>query len=298
MRFPALVLFIILFVGKAGAQEEEDLLALLDSVAPPKKEFVIATFKGVRLINGHTVQIPATGEMAFLIGHRFGNIKDGVYNFFGLDQAGVRLGFEYSPVNRLCIGIGRGVYQKSIDGLVKFQLLRQATGPMASPVSVTWLSSASINTLKWANPDRKNYPSSRMAYVHQLLIARKFSSDFSLQLMPTLVHKNLVEKQNDLNDIFALGIGGRYKLTRRVSINAEYFQLLQRNRVPQTNGLPAVNCLALGVDIETGGHVFQLHFTNTQAMIEKAFITETTGPFFKGNIFFGFNVTRIFNLHH
>jgi len=285
------------FSLQAGAQEL-DLLAELDSMQEPKKEFAMASFKGTRLINGHTIEMPAQGEMIFLISHRFGNLKEGYYNFFGLDQASIRLGFEYTPIDRLCVGIGRSVYQKSVDGFLKYQLLKQASGTKnSSPVSVTLFSSVAVNGLKWSEPERTNYFTSRLSYAHQILIARKVNSNLSLQLMPTMIHYNIVKKISESNDVYALGIGGRYKLTKRLSINAEAYPVLNRNSMPAVNGLqPAMN-VALGVDIETGGHVFQLHITNAQAMIEKGFIAESTGSAFDGNIYFGFNISRTFNLH-
>lgn len=294
------LLAVVMFVlgSAAYAQEEDDLLSMLDSNTTPKKEFVGATFKGTRLINGHSIQLPAKGEMAFIIGHRFGNIRDGAYNFFGLDQASVRLGLEYSLTDRFCFGIGRSVYQKTVDGFLKYQLLRQSTGlKWNMPVSVTLFTSMTINGLKWANPERKNYFTSRMAYTHQVLIARKMNAKLSLQLMPTLVHYNLVSKVAESNDVYVLGFGGRYKLTKRLSVNAEAYPVLNRSEMPSINGLKPATCIALGVDIETGGHVFQLHVTNAQAMIEKGFIAESTGSFFKGNLYFGFNVSRMFDLH-
>lgn len=153
------------------------------------------------------------------------------------------------------------------------------------------MGSITVNTLKWAVPDRKNYFSSRLAYINQLLIARKFSNMFSLQLSPTLIHKNFVPTREDKNTSFALGIGGRYKLSQRLSLNAEYFYYPS----DQTT-LQRTDAVSIGFDIETGGHVFQLHISNAQAMFDRAYITETTGSWGKGDIFFGFNIARTFVL--
>lgn len=290
------LLFLILVLSLGTAVfAQDDLLDMLDEEVPQKKEFTYATFKGVRLINGHTVEAPSSHELVFLIGHRFGRISDGVSNLFGLDQATIRLGLEYSLSDRFCAGIGRSTYQKTVDGFLKYKLIKQAKGKGGMPFSLTLLSSTAINTLRWPIPDRKNYFTSRLAYTHQLLLARKFNAGLSLQLMPTVVHKNLVEFEHESNDVYALGAGGRVKLTRRISLNAEYYYLLNRNSLPNVNGIKPKNALAVGFDIETGGHVFQLHFTNAQAMMEKGFITETTGDFFKGDIYFGFNVSRTFS---
>ncbi|MEO0333448.1 MAG: DUF5777 family beta-barrel protein, partial [Bacteroidota bacterium] len=172
---------------------------------------------------------------------------------------------------------------------VKFRLLQQQSGIKNIPVSVVGFSSIAINTLR--NNEQDISFSSRLDYTYQLLIARKFSNRLSLQLTPTLVHRNLVEKRENPNDLFALGLGGRYKFNQRVSLNAEYF--LRTNA--ETESLYN-DAFAVGIDIETGGHVFQLHLTNAQSMIEEGFITETTGDFFSGDIHFGFNISRVFQL--
>ena len=148
-----------------------------------------------------------------------------------------------------------------------------------------------LNSLKWSNPSRTNYFSSRLSYVAQLLVARKFSNSLSLQLTPTYIHKNLVPLRTDQNNIFYVGLGGRYKITQRTSVNAEYFYLL-----PGTTADNYQNCLSVGVDIETGGHVFQFRLTNAQPMFERAFITETTGKWTDKGIFLGFTINRVFTV--
>ena len=148
-----------------------------------------------------------------------------------------------------------------------------------------------LNSLRWADNTRKNYFSSRLSYVAQVLIARKFSNAFSLQLTPTMVHKNLVATREEQNDIFTIGAGGRLKVTQRTTLNAEYFYLLPGNTADNYR-----NCLSIGCDIETGGHVFQFRLTNAQPMFERGFITETTGEWGKGDIYFGFIINRVFTL--
>lgn len=133
----------------------------------------------------------------------------------------------------------------------------------------------------------------RLAYVGQLMIARKFTPNFSFQVMPTFIHKNAVVQSEENNDQIAIGLGGRIKLTKSVALTSEYYYRLD---VPESN--PKYNTLGLGIDIETGGHVFQLIMTNTQGLTERAFITETVHDFFEGDIHFGFNVTRTFQLKH
>jgi len=265
----------------------QDLSSLFDE--EEKTEFIENTFKTSRVVNGHSVESPDKGELLFIVSHDFGRLNQGFYELFGLDQGTIRLGFEYSITNWLCLGVGRSSHQKTYDGFLKIKLLRQSSGKRTMPFSVVYFSSIALNSLKWQYPDRENYFTSRLAYTHELLIARKFSNSFSLQLTPAVVHKNLVEKKTDKNDIFVMGTGFRYKITNRTTLNGEYFYIL-----PGQVNDNIRNSIALGLDIETGGHVFQLHISNSQGMYERAFLTETTGNFFKGDIYFGFNITRTF----
>ena len=269
--------------------DEDDLLSLLGG--DEEQSYTSATFKTTRIINMHSVENAAAGVMDFRISHRFGFINTGAYDLFGLDQALMRIGLEYGVTSRLMVGFGRSNVNKAYDSFLKYKILRQGSGKRNIPVSVSYFASAVCNTVKWANPNRDNYFSSRMQYTHQLLIGRKFNNDLSLQLTPTLVHKNLVPTLQDKNDILAMGFGGRYKLTQRFSVNGEYIYVLP-NQISST----FYNSLSLGVDIETGGHVFQLHLTNSTSMLEPGFITESVGQWKKGGIHFGFNVSRVFTV--
>lgn len=269
----------------------QDLLDMLDDELKKdnKPDYVTATFKATRLSNGHSVETLAGGVLDVRISHRFGYLSTGIEELFGLDQATNRLALEYGITNRLMVGLGRSSYQKEVDGFAKYKLIRQATN--GSPITLTMFSSAMVNTTSYSDPTRVNYFSSRMSFVVQGLIARKFSESISLQLMPSMVHYNLAPTPNMNNNIYAMGIGGRLKLTKRVSLNTEYYYQL-----PSTQYEGTTNSLALGFDIETGGHVFQLYFTNSTGLNERAFITETTGDFFKGDIRFGFHISRVFTL--
>jgi hypothetical protein len=269
--------------------DEEDLLSLLGG--DEEQTYTTATFKTTRIINMHSVENAAAGVMDFRISHRFGFINTGAYDLFGLDQALMRIGLEYGITDRLMVGMGRSNVNKAYDSFLKYKILRQGSGKHNIPLSISYFASAVCNTVKWADPNRDNYFSSRMQYTHQLLIARKFNNDLSLQLTPTLVHKNLVPTLQDKNDILAMGFGGRYKLTQRFSVNGEYIYVLP-NQITST----FYNSLSLGVDIETGGHVFQLHLTNSTSMLEPGFITESVGQWKNGGIHFGFNVSRVFTV--
>ncbi len=268
---------------------QDDLLSLIDE--EEESNIVGYAFKTTRIINLQSIENVHAGVLDFRISHRFGFVNSGIDEFFGLDQSTVRLGLEYGVTDRFMAGIGRSSFEKTLDGFLKYKLVRQKTGAENSPISLSLFTSMAIETIPFADPDRDNFFSSRLSYTWQVLLSRKFSPGFTLQLTPSLVHRNLVETLEEKNDILALGIGTRIKLSSRVTLNGEYI-------IADKNGLANDfnNSIAIGCDIETGGHVFQLHLTNSTSMIEKGFIAENTGVFFDGDIHFGFNISRVFTL--
>jgi hypothetical protein len=289
MKVRLALVFLLLFSVEVSAQD--DLLALAEADSAGAA-FTTGTFKATRLINGHSVELIPRKELLFLISHRFGMVNSGAYNFFGLDNATIRLALEYGLTDRLNVGLGRSSLQKTYDGYLKYKLIRQQGYGWSRPLTGTAFASTAIKTLEFANPERDNQFSSRLFFTYQLLLARKFNERLSLQISPTLVHRNLVPAPRDENNVLALGGGGRYKITKRTSFNAEYYYLL-----PGATADDFRNVLSLGFDIETGGHVFQLHLTNAQGMVEKFFIPETIGKWGDGDIFFGFNISRIFDFN-
>lgn len=291
----------ILFLSfLSGYVKGQSLFDELDEATTDSTEvnYATATFKSTRIINGQSIEMPAPNELLFIISHRFGSFQNGAYDFFGLDQASVRLGFEYTlPTDFVCISIGRSTYLKTFDGGLKFKLLRQKNGYKNSPLSIDLYSSMALSSLRWANPDRQNYFSSRLSYAHQLLIARKFSDALSLQLSPTVLHKNLVAKANEDNTFYAVGIGGRYRFVKRVALTFEYSHFVTpEGNLPQVNSQTPIGTLSIGFDIETGGHVFSLAFTNSKAMYDPGIYSETTESWGDMGVHFGFNVNRTFSL--
>lgn len=266
-----------------------DLFGLLGN--SDETNYTTATFKTTRLMNGHSIENQAAGVLDFRINHRFGNLNGGAYEWFGLDQSNVKIGFDYGVLPWLMVGVGHTNVDKTYDGFVKAKLLRQSTGKKRMPITMTYVVSSAVTTLKWANPNRNNYISSRYAYTNQLLIARKFSNATSIQIMPTLVHQNLIDSLKYKNDVFVIGIGGRQKLTQRMSINAEYYYVLPNQIKPIYD-----NSFSLGFDIETGGHVFQITCTNSRGMTDPQFLTQTVGKWLKGDIRLGFNISRVFTV--
>ncbi len=287
-----LITTIIFLIASSSGFTQDNLMDLLEAEQADQINFTEATFKSTRLINGHTIETRKKGVFEFVISHRFGRVNSGAYEFFGLDGANIRLGLEYGLADRLNIGVGRSSFEKTFDGFIKYKLLKQRTGARSIPFSVVAFSSMAIKTLKNEETDAVTDFSSKLTYTYQLLIGRKMDNRLSLQLVPTLIHRNQIVESAGENDLYALGIGGRYKITNRLTLNAEYFY---RYDIKEPDNFQ--NALSVGVDIETGGHVFQLHLTNSRAMVEKGFIGETTGDFFKGDIHFGFNVSRVFNVN-
>lgn len=286
----ALLLFVLLSVNTTA---QDDLLNLLDENTKPEINYTTATFKSTRIMNGHSIERMPAGQLDVRISHRFGTVNSGAYELFGLDQANMHFSLEYGIFNWVMVGIGRGSYEKTFDGFTKFSILRQSSGAKVMPVSVSVLTSVALTSVKWPDPSRTNYFSSRFSYTGQVLIGRKINQTLSFQLSPTYVHRNLVATELDPNDLYAMGAGGRLKLSRRISLNAEYYYVINADNTYMSQ--PVYNPLSLGIDIETGGHVFQLIFTNSLAMIEKGFIGETTGNWTKGGIHLGFNISRVFS---
>jgi hypothetical protein len=283
-----LTTFCIVAAASVLQAQEQDLLKLVIDSADAKKQWSTGAFKSTRVINGQSMELLGKGVLDVRILHRFGLISDGADEFFGLDQASMRMGFDYGLTNNLTIGVGRSTLNKELDAFLKFRPLRQVDGGL--PFSLVWVSGITVHTMKWADTTRKNYFSSRIGYYHEVIIGRKFSNAFSLQLSPILVHRNLVTNTDDENNTFALGIGARLKLSKRTAFVVDYHPILA-GREPGTK-----DPLSVGFDIETGGHVFQLHFSNSTGMNEKAFLTGTTDDFWKGDIRFGFNLSRVFQV--
>ncbi len=292
-KFAFALVFCLILPGY-NLKAQDDLMALLEAKEEPVTDYTIATFKTTRLVSGHSVETNGEGVLQFLIGHRFGRINSGWRDLFGIDMATIRLGLEYGISENLNIGIGRSSFQKVFDGTIKYRFLRQKSGHSNFPFTATWVSSIYATSMEWANPERENYFSSRLYYHHSLLLAKKFGNLLSIQLMPTLVHRNIVPNENDFNSILAFGSGASVRLTGSLRLNIEHYYLLP-NQISSTIGGEKVrNSLSIGFDLETGGHVFQLHLSNSRGMTEPFLIGQTTGDWLAGDIHFGFNVSRVF----
>ncbi len=294
----AIALFVSLIVSNINtAFAQDDMEALMNATeTPKKKEFTTATFKGTRLINLHTVEVAGKRSLDFRISHRFGAINGGLNEAFGLDGgASIRLGLEYSYDGRLQFGVGRTNIDKTGDLFAKYRLLRQTTNN-SMPLSMTLFAGMYYTMAKDPNKaisgiDKYSNQNNRLSYAYQLIIGRKFSERFSFQVAPTMVHFNLVEKLTDSNDMYAVCAATRFKFTRRFALTAEYCW-----RATEWSRDTYYDSFAVGLDIETGGHVFQLQFVNSLGILENQFIPKTTTKWSNAGVRLGFNISRVFSL--
>ncbi len=289
--FQKKALFILFYFFSFSIFAQEDLMKILESEQKPTTEYISATFKGTRIVNGPSIEQPGKKVLQFMILHRFGSINNGMYDFFGLDQARIRLGLDYGINDRLSVGLGRSSAYKMVDAYIKYKILRQSTGEKNMPISLSVYSDIGFNTLN-DDPDlneRQNI--ARFSYFTQLMVARKFSERLSFQLGLGFVHRNFIKNPFEDNTVLFSSLSGRIKITKRFAITSEYFVTL-----PWQIKSPYNPSLSLGFEIETGGHVFQMHLTNARDMADPVYVTETRGDWSKGDIFFGFNISRAFVL--
>lgn len=286
----------MLFAVPLLMNAQDDLLSEIDTTAT--NETVASAFKSLKIVNLESTKLAAKGDFYFIVAHRFGFIDKGFDDFFGLDNANTQLKFLYGVNDWLTVYIGRSGFQETYDLAAKYRLYAQKENGF--PVTIVGFNSVAINSELKEEDFPKLQFENRLSYVAQVLISRKFSEKLSLEIAPSVFHENtlrdLLDDNNALilpnpqdNTQFAIGLGGRYKLTNRWSVNVDYAAHL--NRASQSN---YKNPLSIGVDLETGGHVFQMHFTNAQAMHETGYLGQTVGDWSDGKIAFGFNLVRVF----
>ncbi|MDB5257434.1 MAG: hypothetical protein JWM14_2129 [Chitinophagaceae bacterium] len=284
------------FLASLSAQAQDDLLALADTV-PVKSTRSLPAFKTTRIVNGHSVETVKAHHLDFRVTHHFGDIggsAGGVHTMYGLDNAAdIRIAFEYGVTERLTIGAGRSKISEMVDAYLKYRLLYQ-TEDNKVPVSLTLFANAAITPQQATDNSPYNNVANRLSYVYQVLIARRFNSRLSWQVMPAFFHRNFVFDPLDENDLFVLGTGMRLKLTKRFALLADYYFIFSGYRMERQDlYFPP---LGLGVEIETGGHVFHLTFTNNPAIVENSYFANSTDSWSKGQIKFGFNISRTFGI--
>jgi hypothetical protein len=271
-------------IGMAAAQgQEDDLLAGLDSTQVDDS-YARAAFKGLQIVTLQTTKMPAKKEFYFVVSHRFGTVKDGISEFFGLDMATTKIGGVYGVTDWLAVNVSRHTMLKVYEAGIKYRLARQSDD---FPVDIVGYNTIDVNTLL----EDEDYPklefADRLSYISQLLISRKLSDRVSLELVPSFIHRNLYEPTIENDQQFSLGAGGRLKLSKRLALNVEYAYNFDKPDF-------YVNPLSVGLDLETGGHIFQLLFTNSQSMTEAGYLTHAGGDWADGDFFFGFNLYRVF----
>lgn len=271
------------FLFAASASAQEDLLSQLDSTQV-QDTYATAAFKGLQVITMQSTKMPAKKEFYFVVSHRFGTVKGGISEFFGFDDATTKIGGIYGLTDWLSVSGSRHTLSKVYEASVKYRLARQSD---AFPFEIVGYNTLDINSQLKKDDYPKIEFSDRLTYVSQLLVSRKLSERLSLELVPSFIHKNLYNPAIENDNQFAMGYGGRMKLTKRLSVNLEYAYNFDK---PSFYNNP----LSVGLDVETGGHIFQLLFTNSQSMTESGYLTGAAGDWGKGDFFFGFNLYRVF----
>jgi hypothetical protein len=280
---------VLAFFAFGIASAQDDLLNQLDSVKSNEKQIETAAFKGLQICNMQSTKLAAKGEWYMVVSHRFGDLTHGFDNFFGLDNALTKIGGIYGVTNWLTLGASRQTYHKTYELTAKYKFANQVTSGF--PVTIVGYNTMDVNSelKKAASPALKF--NNRLAFSSQLIISRKFSDSFSFEVAPIYVHKNLYEAGLEQKNQYFIGTGARCKLSKRMSVNLEY---AARVATPEDFISPYQNPLSLGFDIDTGGHIFQLVFSNSQPMNDVAVFSNTTGNWNGGSIYFGFNMYRVF----
>jgi hypothetical protein len=281
-----MTLYLIIYFGFIFSLfAQGDLLDQIDNI-PEQTIPVTATFKATRIVNSQSIELARPKTLEFMIQHRFGSMKNGFYDLFGMDGAAMRFDLKYGINRRISVGAGRSSLNKNYDVFSKIKVLNQTN---VFPIAMALFTKIEIETLKREN-DISDKLVNRLTYDTQLLIARKLSENVSFQFMPTWIHHNLVKTFDDDHDLFSMGVGGRLKFTKQISINADRFFPLGDRDTDFTQSW------GVGFDIQTGGHVFQIMVTNVQGSYESAYIENASGTIDEMNIYLGFNITRVFSL--
>jgi len=265
--------------------------SLLDELEVPEQKThpVTDIFKGTRVVNLQSVEMVHPNILQFMVSHRFGAINDGFYTLFGLDEAEIRFDFQYGYSDRITLGVGRDSFEKTYEVFSKIKIKDQLAGKNSFPMAIVFYSAMFINTEE-TGPTMDSYYNNRLSFVNQFIFGRKLSKSLSVEIAPTFVHRNFVLTQMDIHDTYAVGIGAKNAINPWVTINMDYCFRLGSFSTQYNNSL------SIGLDIETGGHIFQIHVTNSQGMFERSFISETSGNWSKGEVYFGFNLSRPFQM--
>lgn len=281
---------------QSTAQNMDSLMRNISSDQEP--EVVAASFKSSRLILSQTTTMVKKYDLDFKVIHRFGDIggtDGGSKTLYGFDNSSdIYIGFEYGISDRFNISFGRSKYEQLLDLQLKYALLQQKVKG-GSPLSVSALIKTGFTPYKVNTTVFDSY-GNRFSHFVQAIISRKFSPDLSLQVTPGFLFRNVVLGVGDEKTMFSTGIAGRYKFTKRFGVVADYYLINSDYRKNNTN-TNFYNPLGLGIEIETGGHVFTMNFANSKAIVENNFLPGSTSSWTKGQYRFGFTISRMFTLY-
>lgn len=282
---------------------QDDLMDMLEEETPEENEVVFATWKTMKLVNLHSTEMVKKNALDFRVTHRFGNMGTpsggGPHNLYGLDNsADIRISFDYGITENLQVGVGRSKYNELIDASIKYKILSQKEKKV--PLSIAAYANSGITPEQDVNGRYKDWQN-RLSYVLQVIFARKFSDRISFEVTPILTHRNSVDRVadgegtilTDENTLMSLGFGGRFMFTKRMGLIIDYvhtFSEFRDNYKPQNFYDP----LGVGLEIETGGHVFHITLTNAAGIMENNYIPETTDSWENGGMKLGFNISRTF----
>lgn len=284
-------IFTLLLAAFFSYTQAQDIESMADDLLGEQTDYALGTFYTSRIITGQSVFMMPKSGLDFRVHHRFGQFKTGFNELYGIDESSSFLSLDYGVTDYINIGIGRATYRDIFNSFLKISVLRQSTGAKNMPISLVYVGTCGIQSTIFEDEKRNEDFAARLSYTNQLLIARMFNARFSAQVTPTIVHRNLVPVGDYNNTSYALGVGGRYKITNTFSINAEWFHVFNPDKV---NGKKMADPIAFGFDIQVAAHVFQVQVTNAESMTENAFITETPNNFFDGDIRLGFNISQVF----
>ncbi|WP_045025778.1 DUF5777 family beta-barrel protein [Draconibacterium sediminis] len=267
-----LLLHVILTCAASGQEEENG---------------IENAFQGTRIVNGQSANLAGDGELRLLIQHRFGDISGGLYELFGLDDASMRLGFEYGFGDNFNLGVGRSTWLKTYDAFAKYRLVQQKSDfPFSAVLSV----GSSIPTIRDYFPEASDNFSDKLSWNAQLHLSKTIGK-FALHLSPGFLETGYLYDVGENLSVFTLGTAAAVRISKKVSANLEYL-------APFNSDIMGDNALSLGVDIDTGGHLFQLVLSNNNRMFHQAVYTNSTGSWGDGNLYFGFNLIREFKLKY
>lgn len=272
--------------------QTDDLEAMLEEEMGPTQHKVLNTFLSTYVLNNHSVELLDKNGLNFRISHKFGFLNTGPENFYGFDNSSVFMGIEYAPTSWMNIGIGRGTFRESVNGMMKINLLNQTEGAKNFPFTLVAYGELDYRTNEYPIKVLQEDIAGRIEYTSQLLMARKFNNRLSMQLMPTYIHRNLVENNEDLNDILSLGFGGTLRVYKSLRVNAEYY-IVQDHDTPNKDYLSP---LSAGICYQTSRHSFELFATNSTGITSNNHIAYTTGNFWEGDICIAFNISIIFSV--